>query len=139
MIYPDWLGISSSSVIPNPLGKGVIEIEKGWQILAVPIKFGYYDKVLHKLIHETDIKANIQNYILDQIEDKYKIKSSDCIAIANTYTGDNQFFFNYIPGVTNPLSSNNFNFIYTDGINEEYIGFWIKSVSDTPFKIIWGE
>ena len=38
MIYPDWLGISSSSVIPNPLGKEVIEIEKGWQLLSVPIK-----------------------------------------------------------------------------------------------------
>ena len=83
--------------------------------------------------------ANIQNYILDQIEDLYNVKASDYISIANTYTGDNQFFYNYIPGVTNPLSTNNFNFVYNDGYNEEYVGFWIKSISDIPFTIKWGE
>lgn len=135
-IFPDWIGSTSFS----SLQKGaIIEIEKGWQLLSIPIKNGYYDKDKKSLIHKTDVLANIQNYILDQIEGLYNVKASDYISIANTYTGDNQFFYNYIPGVTNPLSTNNFNFVYNDGINEEYVGFWIKSISDIPFIIKWGE
>ena len=135
-IFPDWIGSTSFS----SLQKGaIIEIEKGWQLLSIPIKNGYYDKDKKSLIHKTSVLANIQNYILDQIEDLYNVKASDYISIANTYTGDNQFFYNYIPGVTNPLSTNNFNFVYNDGVNEEYVGLWIKSISDIPFTIKWGE
>ena len=136
MIFPDWLGSNSFSSIQKG---SIIQIEKGWQLLSIPIKTGYFDKDKKVLVHKTTTLANIQNYILDQIESLYNVKAEYYISIANTYTGDNQFFYNYIPGVTNPLSTNNFNFVYDDNGNEEYIGFWIKSISDIPFTIKWGE
>ena len=135
-IFPDWIGSTSFSSAQKG---AIIEIEKGWQLLSIPIKNGYFDKDKKVLVHKTEVLANIQNYILDQIESVYGIQASEYISIANTYTGDNQFFYNYIPGVTNPLSTNNFNFVYDDNGNEEYVGFWIKSISETPFKIKWGE
>ena len=136
MIFPDWLGLTTFSKTQKG---AVIQIEKGWQLLSIPIKNGFFDKTKGVLVHNTNILANIQNYILDQIEYLYNVKAEDYIMIANTYTGDNQFFYNYIPGVTNPLSSNNFNFVYDDNGNEEYVGFWIKSISENPFTIKWGE
>ena len=134
-IYPDWLNQGSS----NTKKGGVLTIRKGWQLISIPIKNGYFDKETKKLVHITKTKANIQNYILDQIEGLYNSKAETYIAAANTYVGGNKFFYNYIPGVTNKLSVNNFNFSYSDGENEEYVGLWIKSISETPFTIKWGE
>ena len=90
-IFPDWIGSTSFSSIQKG---AIIEIEKGWQLLSIPIKNGYFDKDKKVLVHKTEVLANIQNYILDQIESIYDIQASEYISIVNTYTGDNQFFYN---------------------------------------------
>ena len=105
MIYPDWL-MQIDPVI-GTIGKGTIEIEPGWQLISIPIKNGFWDKVSHKLIHDATI-ATIKNYLMDQIEDILAKPVNEVISVANTYIGDNQFFYNYVPGVTAENNSNNF-------------------------------
>lgn len=142
MIYPNWL-MNNKKVSENN-GYGLIEIEEGWQMITVPIKTGYWDKISHKHIHDGITIAKIKNYIIDQIEDKLGIDANLAIEIANTYTGDNQFFYNYIPGFTKDNSEHNFKLVYSDLTNEgkeaqEYTAFWIKSIHTEPFSIEWGE
>jgi hypothetical protein len=116
---------------------GTIELEQGWQLIAVPVMFGYWDSSLHKHIHSSNIRAKFKNYILDQIVDLY---GSDIVGVANTYTGDLQSFYSFIPEVTPEGSPHNFNLIYSDGENYEVSGFWINIVGvDGPYVISWGE
>jgi hypothetical protein len=61
------------------------------------------------------------------------------IKVVNTYIGDNNYFYNYIPGVTNPLSTHNFPLAYLDGDRVEYVAFWIKSIHTSDIIIKWGE
>lgn len=117
-------------------GYGSIQIEQGWQMIAVPIQHGYWDDSLHKHIHDDITTAKFENYILDQITDLY---GTGIIEVANTYTGDNQFFWSYTVGSTPEASPHNFNLVYFDSGNFEIAGFWIKSLSATPFVITWGD
>ena len=117
-------------------GKGSIELEQGWQLVSVPIQFGYWDLSIHRLIHDDTTVAKFKNYVLDQIEDLY---GTGKIEIANTYTGDQQAFFSYVVGSTPASSPHNFNLIYEDNGNFEIAGFWLKSISGTPITINWGE
>lgn len=117
-------------------GKGTVQIEQGWQLISIPVQYGYWDTNAHRLVHDDVTPARFKNYILDQIEDLYGI---DKVEVANTYTGDAQSFYSYVVGSTPETSPHNFSLIYQDGQSYEIAGFWIKSLNSNPMTIEWGE
>lgn len=116
---------------------GTIEIESNaWQLVAIPIEFGYWEN--GGFIHDTDVRANVYNYVIKQIEEIYNQPANQLIEVMNTYIGDNRFFYSYVPGFTNPNSDHNFKFIYNDNGMKEIVGFWVKSISSQDIHINWG-
>lgn len=123
----------------NNITTGIIQIEPNrWQLISIPIIYGYWDNINHKLIHDDIIRANVKNYIIDQIEDRYSISANEYIEIISTYFGDDNEFKSYIPGITNVNSTHNFPLAFFDGENIEYAAMWIKSKTSTVFTINWG-
>jgi len=120
----------------NCFDKGTIELEPGWSLVAIPIQYGYWDNILHKHIHDGATIAKIKNYIIDQVDDVY---GQGLISVANTYIGDTQAYYSYVPGVTPETSPHNFQLIYLDGVNKEISGFWINYTGNTPITLVWGE
>jgi hypothetical protein len=118
------------------IGYGSVEIEYGWQLLAVPIQYGYWSSATHEHVHDGITVARFKNYILDQIEDLY---GTDKVEVSNTYSGDNQFFWSYVVGTTPESSPHNWQLMYDDGVHREISGFWLKSLSVSPMVITWGE
>ncbi len=121
---------------------GTIQIEpERWHLLAIPIKYGYWDNTTHKLVHDSITIARIKNYVMDQLEDIYSTPPETLIEVANSYPGDRNAFFNYVPGLTNPTSEHNFPLINIDldGPYGETAGFWIKSIHDDLLLINWGK
>lgn len=118
-------------------GYGSIQLEYGWQLVAIPIVNGYWDRVEHKHIHDDMTVSRFQNYVLEQIEDLYGV---DLVEVANTYPGDLQAFLSYVPGSTPHTSPHNFQLVYDDGLSKEISGFWIKIKGmGAPYTITWGE
>jgi len=118
-------------------GYGTIQLESGWQLIAIPIDFGYWDSTAHEHVHDDTTRAKFKNYVLDQITDLY---GSGVVEVANTYLGDNQFFWSYVVGSTPESSPHNFQLVYSDGPNQEISGFWIKIIgAAAPYLISWGE
>jgi len=118
-------------------GKGTLELENGWQMVAIPISKGYWDSNIHKHVHDTVTVSQFKNYVLDQIEDLY---GPGIVEVSNTFTGDKKFFFSYIVGSTPETSQHNFQLVYDDNNNMEISGFWIKVVGENgPYTISWGE
>lgn len=117
-------------------GKGSIQIEQGWQLISIPVQYGYWDTNTNSLVHDDVTPAKFKNYVLDQIESLY---GTGKVEVANTYTGDQQAFYSYVVGSTPESSPHNFQLIYQDGESYEIAGFWIKSLSGTPMLIEWGE
>lgn len=116
-------------------GEGLVELDYGWQLIAVPIKYGYWDTLTHKHVHD-NTTAKFKNYILDQITDLY---GPGIVEVANTYLGDLQAFLSYVVGSTPESSPNNFNLVYQDGDSQEVSGFWIKIIGNNhPYTITWG-
>ncbi len=128
--------IITTTASGSAFGKGTIELENNWQLCAVPVEFGYYSTTQHELIHDSTTVAKFKNYILDQINDLY---GEGLIEVANAYIGDLNSFYSYVPESTPESSPHNFSLIYTDGVNKEITGFWIKSVATSPMTISWGE
>ena len=119
------------------VGNGHIELEYGWQLVAIPIKYGYWSSTANKHIHDDITTAKFKNYVLDQIVDKY---GNNIVEVANTYIGDVQAFYSYVVGSTPSSSPHNFNLIYTDTAGDEITGFWIKIIgSNAPYVISWGD
>jgi len=127
---------TGSGTVCSGIGSGSIQIEYGWQLIAIPIEHGYWSTATHEHVHDDVTRAKFENYVLDQIDDLY---GTGKIEVANTYTGDNQFFWSYVPGVTPESSPHNFQHVYDDGIHREIAGFWIKSLSATPMIVTWGD
>ena len=122
--------------VTSGIDGGSIELEYGWQMIAIPVEYGYWDNVQHKHIHDNVTVAKFKNYVLDQIEDVY---GTGNVEVANTYTGDQQAFYSYVVGSTPDGSPHNFNMVYVDGSNKEISGFWIKIVGGSgPYLITWG-
>jgi len=124
---------SCSGIVPQT---GYIQIEQGWQLISIPIEFGYWDNSAHKHVHDGTTQAKFKNYVLDQIEDIY---GTGRIEVANTYTGDNQFFYSYVCGSTPDSSPHNFSLVYEDSTYKEITGFWIKSLFGGTMMLEWGE
>jgi hypothetical protein len=125
---------------------GIIELEADvWQLVAIPMTTGYWDKTKHKIIKNPDIKSTVKNVIVDQIEDVYGVDAKDYFKVINGYMGDVNKFYNYIPGFTKDTSVHNFQLVYADadedvqdGITKfEITGFWLKALGQN-FTIKWG-
>lgn len=87
--YPTYV----DSLSPCTITHGSIEIEPNvWQLVAIPVEHGYWDTGNHTLVHETETRAKIHNYVVTQLEDKYNKPASDLVEVINTYVGDNNFF-----------------------------------------------
>lgn len=123
------------------IGSGIIEIENGFQMLGIPIIEGWWNSVTHKHVHNDGTTATVYNYIITQIEDVYGVSANTMIEVCNTLIGGQGNYWNFVPGVTNPLSPHNFQLSYLDsGVgSQEVTGFFIKSVHTTSFSIVWGE
>ena len=137
--YQLWAGDVTVSGID---GSGSIQLEFGWQLIAVPIRYGYWDDTTHKHIHDDVTVAKFENYVLEQIDDLYATVSGieTIVEVANTYTGDNQFFWSYVVGSTPNSSPHNFQLVYDDSGYNEIAGFWIKIIGpNAPYLITWGE
>jgi len=135
---------SGNGSIEKP--KGVIEVEAStWQLCAIPMKTGYWDKNFHRIVDDGVTKSTIQNIVIDQIEDIYNIPSNQLIKVINGYVGDENIFRNFIPGFTQDTSIHNFSLVFTDededvaatGTKFEIAGFWIKAKA-LNFLIKWG-
>ena len=120
-------GITASS--------GTLQLEQGWQLVAVPIQYGYWSTSSQSHVHDGSTIAKFKNYILDQIEDVY---GSGQVEVANTYIGDNQFFYSYVVGSTPESSPHNFQLVYEDGEHVEISGFWIKVTAASGIVVRWG-
>jgi hypothetical protein len=118
-------------------GRGTIEFEPlTWQLVAIPIQYGFWSTALHRHEHDGVTTAKFKNYVLDQIEDLYGIGK---VEVANAYLGDIQAFYSFIPGITPENSVHNFQLVYTDNDSEEISGFWVKSLHTAIMIISWGE
>ena len=118
-------------------GYGSIQLESGWQLIAIPIMYGYWDDITSEHVHDDVTVAKYENYVQAQIDDLY---GPDIIEVANTYTGDQQAFWSYVVGSTPTSSPHNFQMVYGDGIHQEISGFWIKVIGPSaPYIITWGE
>lgn len=121
--------------ISGTCGYGSIELEEGWQLIAMDVRYGYWDSSTHQHVHDGTTVAKFKNYVLDQIEDLY---GTGKVEVANTYTGDQQAFYSYVVGSTPDSSPNNFQLVYEDNGNYEISGFWIKTLA-SGIDITWGE
>ena len=130
--YQLWAGATTSSGIG---GSGSIELEYGWQLIAIPIQHGYWDTTTSGHVHDDVTVAKFENYVLDQITQLY---GSGVVEVANTYPGDLQAFLSYVVGSTPTSSPHNFQMVYEDGVNLEISGFWIKIIGGSaPYTITW--
>jgi hypothetical protein len=128
---------TSGTAVCSGIDHGTIQLEYGWQLIAIPIEYGYWSSATHTHVHDEVTRAKFKNYVLDQITDLY---GAGVVEVANTYTGDNQFFWSYVTGVTPESSPHNFQMIYDDGVHREISGFWIKIIGGAaPYIISWGE
>lgn len=119
---------------------GEIQIEENrWQMITIPVIYGYWDDVYHQIVNDNTTIATIKNYVFDQIGDIMGGPVQNYIQSAHTFIGDNNYFYNYFPGITNPLSTHNFPLSYVDGGRLEYVAFWIRSIHSSPIIIKWGE
>lgn len=137
MRYVAWAGYQLAPAESiSSVGHGSIEIEPGWQLISIPVHYGYWDSSAHEHVHDGTTIATIKNYVIDQIEDLY---GSNKVEVCNTYLGDVQAFYSYVVGVTPEGSPHNFQLVNLDGSNEEVSGFWIKSLNTVSMTITWGE
>ena len=149
MSYIAWAGYDLAecdiTVISGTIsgtGSGSIQLEYGWQLIAIPITYGYWDDTAHEHVHDDSTVAKFENYVLEQIDDLYATVSGveTIVEVANTYTGDQQAFFSYVVGSTPNSSPHNFQLVYDDSGNNEIAGFWIKIIGpEAPYTITWGE
>ncbi len=117
------------------IGGGSVELEEGWQLVSIPVEYGYWSTATHSHVHDGATRAKFKNYVLDQINDTV---GSGLVEVSNTYVGDVQAFYSYVPDVTPDSSEHNWQLVYDDGIHREISGFWIKTLSGT-ITIVWGE
>lgn len=130
------------STTSSGISSGYIEIEpNSFQMISIPINYGYWDSILHTHIHDDGTVATVYNYIIQQVEDIYSVNGDTMIEVFNTLVGGQDNYLNFVVGITNPASPHNFQLSYYDvGVSSyEYTGFFIKSIHSTTFTIQWGD
>ncbi len=136
--YNLWEG---DCVTTSGIGGGYLDIEPGFQMISVPITYGYWDSTTHQHVHDDITIATIYNYIIQQMEDIYSVDGDTMIEVFNTLVGSQGNYWNFVPGVTDPASSHNFQLSYYDSGagGYEYTGFFVKSIHPVSFTIQWGD
>lgn len=90
--------------------KGTIRLQfGGFQLIAIPVNRKVSD-------------------LVDLVASKTGLNDFEVIEVCNAAPGNAASvgsMFNYVPGITNKLSSNNFDLIMEDGSIKEITGFWI--------------
>jgi len=120
--------------VPTANFQGEIDIEPNrWQMIAIPTKYGYFDTTIGEVVRSNTI-ATIYNYVALQLQTVYGSNIENLIEVINAYIGDNNFFYNYIPGFTPENSQHNFQLVYDDDGILEITPFWIKS--KVPYNMI---
>ena len=95
MRYIAWAGYDlaecAGATVSGIGGSGSIQLEQGWQLIAIPIIYGYWDSTLHEHVHDEITTAKVENYVMDQIEDLYTNVSGttasgveEIVEVANT-------------------------------------------------------
>lgn len=125
---------------------GSIELEPNvWQLVAIPVQFGYFDSSGGVLVHDKSTPATVYNYVIRQIESVYGKPAEQLLSVCNAYIGDDNFFRSYIPGFTAETSPHNFPLVYVDDdapdgeVRREVVAFWVRSIHTSPIIITWGE
>lgn len=123
------------------IGSGIIEIEPGFQIVSIPITYGYWSVSSHTHVHDGTTPATIYNYVTTQIEDTYGVQARTMVEFFNTLIGGQGYYFTFFPNQTNPLGEYNFELSYLDSGTgyEEITGFYVNSIHHTTFTIQWGD
>ena len=118
--------------------EGEIQLEANkWQMVTIPVKFGYFDVTEERLKTSKTIRSTVYNYVVQQLETVYNEPIYNLVEVINTYIGDNNFFYNYVPGLTSENSSHNFNLVYMDNDRNEIVPFWIKSKTTFDMVLKW--
>ena len=131
MIVPP---VSTSTIATS----GSIEIEPNrWQMISIPVKFGYFDTIDEEIKVSGSVRSTIYNYVVTQLETLYSDSIENLVEVINTYVGDNDYFYNYVPGFTPVASEHNFPLTYIDGSRDEITPFWIKSKVGFNMVINW--
>lgn len=133
--------VADTPTTPPDSLSGSIYLENGWQLICIPTINGYYNSGIIK----DSTTANIKNYFINQIIEKLNLTSetelSQYIEVINCFIGknSNSIFQSYIPGVTNPNSSGNFQLAYVDpnSLKYEFTAFWVKIIKPINILIEW--
>ena len=119
---------------------GKIQLQPGWQLIAIPTVHGYWDTVSGAIVKDTTV-STVKNYLLDQLAFKLGVTYDTLnqhVEVLNAYRGG-QLSQNFVTGFTPDTSVNNFRLCYNDeeSSDMEFTAFWIKVVSPTdPLPII---
>ena len=101
--------------------KGTIRLQfGGFQLIAIPVNRKVSD-------------------LVDLVASKTGLNDFEVIEVCNAAPGNAASvgsMFNYVPGVTNKLSSNNFDLIMEDGNIKEITGFWIHMKEHSTLSYI---
>ena len=132
---------TESGTTSSGIDGGYIDIEPGFQMISIPITYGFWNSTTHEHVHDGTTIATVYNYIVQQIEDIYGVNGDTMIEVFNTLVGGQGNYWNFVTGVTNPASPHNFQLAYLDpgAGGYEYTGFFIKSIYFTNFTIQWGD
>lgn len=123
--------------IYHQLRRGQIQVEPGWQIIAIPSRFGEWNAGTNQ-IDWTSTAAKVKEYVVDQLEDVY---GAGVVEVCNARVGDTGYSWNFIPASTPAGSEHNFQLMVEDvGISEyEQVAFWIKSTHGSPMLLNYVE
>ena len=87
--------------------------ENAWQLIAINVE-----------------GKKVNEYLLDKLAEITDTDIENIVGRVSAYYGDQNKFTSFIPAVTDPESSKNFNLVYTDTSNDmeikEITAFWIK-------------
>lgn len=129
-----WLGrvLPPEEALVSGLQEGTIELEPGWNLIAVPAVYGRWDG--STVVHDGS-RAKIKEYVVDQLESLY---GAGIVAVANSYPGDLGYFLSFVPGSTPASSEHNFYLMREDPLGQwEPQGFWIKITGTQPVQFQW--
>jgi len=116
--------------------KGEIELKPGkYEMIAIPLENMFWNNITHSFEKDINIKSNIYNCVVLQLEDRYNKPAKELFKLASA---KDIISYNYIPGFTKENSKHNFNLVSNKNNNiKEIVTFWIKSISDFTFTIKW--
>lgn len=109
---------------------GTIALQLGWQLICVPVTYGYWD---NGIVKDTT-PATISNYVIKQLcqkTNKTQNELKQYVDVCNAFRGASDAQ-NFVVGLTAETSENNFKLSYVDGDSTEFTAFWINVLQPVP-------